>query len=43
MALGSDPNPLHDRDPGFKDVDIAAIPRSPKRRSMSSCSPSRST
>jgi hypothetical protein len=25
MALGSDPNPLHDRDPGFKDVDIAAI------------------
>jgi hypothetical protein len=24
MALGSDSNPLHDRDPGFKDVDIAA-------------------
>jgi hypothetical protein len=25
MAYGSDPNPLHDRDPGFKDLDIAAI------------------
>jgi len=25
MALGSDPNPSHDRDPGFKDIDIAAI------------------
>src|SRR6516162_9079790 len=25
MALGRDPNPLHNRDPGFKDVDIAAI------------------
>ena len=25
MALGRDPNPLHNRDLGFKDVDIAAI------------------
>src|SRR5262245_8864038 len=25
MALGSDPNSSHDRDPGFKEVDIAAI------------------
>lgn len=25
MALGSDPNPLHDRDPSFKSTDIAAI------------------
>ncbi len=25
MALGSDPNPLHGRDPGFKATDIAAI------------------